>query len=481
MGDWPVRVLLIEDNPEDASLFQELLTEEKDFVFIVEWVDSLRKGLDRLSRPGIDVVISDLTLPDSRGLDTFLAIHGGAKSVPVVLLTGLSDSEIAIEAMRKGAQDYVEKGCVNGRALSRIIRYAIERHRGKEVLRKQAQIIDEIHDAVVCTDLAGVITSWNKGAERLFGFWAEEVIGQHVSMLHPEGSAEFVEHEIIGVLKQKGIHAMETRMRKKSGEEFYAHLSLGLLKDGGGSATGMAGYALDISDRKRAERLKDEFVSIVSHELRGPMLIIRESVSQMADGLAGTVNDRQKEFLNMNISAIDRLSRLIDDLLDISKIEAGRIVLNPRDFDVTGLAHEVRVLFNAESGKRGLFVTVVPPEREIKVHADRDRIFQVFENLVRNAFKFTEKGGVTISAVEKDDAVHLAVSDTGRGIAGEYLGRVFEKFGQFADPVVSSEKGTGLGLAICRAIVEAHGGRIWAESEPCKGTTIRFTLLKAAR
>lgn len=478
MSSRGIRVLLIEDEKEIAEFYSEVLREERDFTFQVECAETLGRGLALLEKGNIDVVLSDLTLSDSRGIGTFLKIREKHYKVPVVLLTGLADGVIALDAVRKGAQDYLIKGEVDGKILSRVLRYAIERHRIQEELRRQAQIIEQIHDAVICADLEGFITSWNGGAEKLFGYSEEEALRKPVSLLHPEDQRAFLEGSIISSLKQKGAHALEVCMRKKSGEIFHAHLSLSILKNAAGFAVGMAGYAVDISDRKKAEKLKDEFVGIVSHELRGPLSVIRESVSQILDGLHGAVNERQTKALTMNLNSIDRLGRIVDDLLDIAKIEAGKIEAKKEEIDLVPLVYELAEHFSPRLARKSLEIKVSISDPSVKVAVDRDKLIQVFSNLIGNAAKFSGGGAVTVSVCDRGGEVLCSVADTGPGIAEKDLTKVFEKFQRVANTSDHGEKGTGLGLAICKGIVEAHEGKIWAESRPNEGSKFIFSLPK---
>ena len=232
------------------------------------------------------------------------------------------------------------------------------------------------------------------------------------------------------------------------------------------------------NELQKLDQLKSNFVSTVSHELRTPLTVTREAISQVLDGICGEINKEQKQFLFMSIEGIDRLSRLIEDLLDISKIEAHKIELKRELIDIVSLAKQVSSSFASAIQSKGLEIKHNFPEDKIELYVDQDRILQVFVNLMSNALKFTPAGHIEISVVDNDNAVECTVSDTGIGISDEDLPRVFGKFKQFGADFESAEKGTGLGLTISKGIIELHRGHIWAESQSGRGTKICFTLPK---
>jgi PAS domain S-box-containing protein len=234
----------------------------------------------------------------------------------------------------------------------------------------------------------------------------------------------------------------------------------------------------DISARKKAEQLKDDLVSTVSHELRTPLTTIREAVSQMLDGLLGDTTSEQREFLSMCLQDVDRLMRIINDLLDISKIEAKRVELHKHMVDIVELIQQVHNIFTPRFREKQLEGKVSFSHAHIEVYADRDKLIQVLTNLIGNALKFTNQGSIEISAVDKGDKVECSVLDSGIGIAPGDLAKVFEKFKQVGRVYGPGEKGTGLGLAIAKGIVDLHKGNIWVESRENQGTKFIFTLPK---
>ena len=230
---------------------------------------------------------------------------------------------------------------------------------------------------------------------------------------------------------------------------------------------------------EQINHLKNEFISMVSHELRTPLTTIKGFVSIVLNEETGPLNDQQQHFLETSDRAIDRLTLLVSDLLDISRIEAGQIKMQLRPISVREVIERLSTSFAPQLKAQSLFLNVEIGEHLPRVMADPDRIAQVLDNLLTNALKFTTKGGITISTADKGDFVMISVKDTGSGIPKAEQDRIFEKFYQVKVGNAWPSKGTGLGLAIVRSIIESHRGKVWVESEPGKGADFRFLLPRA--
>lgn len=227
---------------------------------------------------------------------------------------------------------------------------------------------------------------------------------------------------------------------------------------------------------KDLDELKTQFLSTVSHELRTPLTITKEGINLILDKIPGNINKKQEEVLVMAKNNIDRLSRIINDLLDISKIEAGKVELKKEVVNLCAIIKDVVAFFKPAAFKKGIDIKSSLPKENIDILADADKITQVFTNLVGNALKFTNKGSIAISAKSKTDMIECCVSDTGVGVSEEGLLRMFDKFQQIGSTAVNKEKGTGLGLSIANSIIELYDGSIWAESKPGEGTKVVFVL-----
>ena len=229
-------------------------------------------------------------------------------------------------------------------------------------------------------------------------------------------------------------------------------------------------------ERKRLEKLKDEFVSTVSHEMRTPLSITKEGISLVLDRIPGEINEEQEKILHTARGNIDRLARIINELLDISKLEAGRMHLKRVKIGLPGLVRQITDVFAPRASAKGLRLQADLPEAGLEVYADPDKVLQVLTNLMDNALKFTEKGSVTLSACRVGEEVECCVSDTGIGISREDLPKIFSKFEQFGRVSGAGDQGTGLGLAIAKQLVELHHGVLRVESQRNQGTRFIFTL-----
>jgi signal transduction histidine kinase len=224
--------------------------------------------------------------------------------------------------------------------------------------------------------------------------------------------------------------------------------------------------------------MKSDIVSNVSHELRSTLTAIKGSVHNILDGITGALNEKQSRYLGRIKSNADRLSRLITDLLDLSKIEAGKIDLRPAYLSISALAREVAEVLRTVAAEKLISLEVVSPEGQADVWADRDKVVQILMNLVGNALKFTPSSGRVTIVIDHPDAewVRCSVADSGPGIPANEAAKIFDKFYQVEQANKQKAKGTGLGLAISKALVEMHGGRIWIESQIDEGSCFSFTL-----
>jgi signal transduction histidine kinase len=255
-----------------------------------------------------------------------------------------------------------------------------------------------------------------------------------------------------------------------------------------GKFYGRGWYFRDITGQKRmdAERrrvavLKDlaeaksRFASMVSHELRSPLAVLKEALNIMLEGFTGEINSEQKNILEIAKGNTDRLGRLINNVLDFQKMEAGKMEFDLRKHDINKVIREIHTTMSLLSKRGNLDLRIELEEGLPGIKIDRDKIIQVLMNLLGNAIKNTASGSVTLSAQKEKDVVHIQVRDTGKGIPAESLSRIFMPF-ERVDRSSGQEAGTGLGLAISKEIILAHHGQIWVESEVGKGSTFHFTL-----
>ncbi|HLD44099.1 MAG TPA: PAS domain-containing sensor histidine kinase, partial [bacterium] len=241
--------------------------------------------------------------------------------------------------------------------------------------------------------------------------------------------------------------------------------------------------AVNIDDVKRAEEaikqtadIKSKFISMASHELRTPLTTIQESVSVVLDGIAGDINDKQTHMLTITKKNIQRLSRLVDDILDFQKLQSGKMPFELKECDIDQLLLEVCRPLEKTANQNKLYLKYSFSKNLPLVLCDPDRIVQVVTNLVNNALKFVNRGGVMIETRQGTGFVQITVSDTGSGIKKEDMPKLFQTFEQLRTSDSAVTKGTGLGLVICKEIIQGHQGKIWIESEYGRGTSVHFTL-----
>jgi PAS domain S-box-containing protein len=358
-----------------------------------------------------------------------------------------------------------------------------ERRRGEEASAYLAAIVESSDDAIISTDLQGNIKSWNKGAERVFGYTAAETIGKPVTMLHPPERWN-EEPRILELIRMGDrIDHYETIRRRKDGIDIDISLTVSPILNHVGDVIGASKTSRDITWRKRAEeereqlltserdsrseaeeanRLKDEFLATISHELRSPLNAILGWARLLREpDMRWDQMERALETIERNAQA---QARLIEDLLDVSRIVSGKLSIQMRPVTLNSTIQSAVADLRLAAESKGIDLRLTEDE-EIKLIGDADRLQQVVWNLLSNAIKFTPEGGrVEVGLKRGGERAELRVSDTGRGISPEFLPHVFDRFRQATRADARSRAGLGLGLAIVRHIVEAHGGNVTAES-----------------
>ena len=327
------------------------------------------------------------------------------------------------------------------------------------------RIVDAAKDGIVTTDGGGLITSANPAAAALFGHAAAALAGRPVAVILPG-------LQLAGTSAARAAGA-ELEGARQDGSRFPVELSVSAVTTDGGRA--FVVIVRDVTERKAVERMKDEFVATVSHELRTPLTALRGHVELVLEGEAGPVTDLQRRFLQIATHSADRLGALISDLLDVAKIEAGRVQLRKGLVDLVAVLREVSATFRVDAERHGLAFRedLVPLPGVV---GDRDRLIQVFGNLISNAIKYTPAGEVGVAVRPVYGAVEVVVHDTGVGMSPEEQRQLFTKFFRSRDRAGPDPGGTGLGLVIVKGIVEGHGGTLSVESERGAGSRFRVVL-----
>ncbi len=354
--------------------------------------------------------------------------------------------------------------------------------------REYATMIQTSMDGFFISDTQGRILDVNDSYCRLIGSSREELLAMSIFDVEAaEKPQETAAH--MKKICAAGSGRFETRHRCKNGTIVDIEVSVNYRKD---PQERFFVFLRDITERKRNEeylmlankelvkldRLKTDFVTTISHELRTPMGVMREGVSQVAEGMHGVVNAEQKRYLGKSLQHIDRLTKIVNSILELSALEAGKIGIKKEAVDIVAIAKEMIGIFKAPAQNKGLEIRSNFEKEKIELHADREKIAQVLLNLIDNGIKFTEKGCLEVKIADTSDAIEFVVSDTGVGMSDEDIPKAMDGFQQFQRVYGPGEKGVGAGLAIAREIIRLHGGRIWVESEPGKGTRVNFSLPK---
>ena len=371
-----------------------------------------------------------------------------------------------------------------------VFRDITARRQAEEASLRLAAIVESSDDAILSKSLDGVVTSWNVGAERLFGYRAEEMIGQPILRLLPEDRHE-EEYAILERLRRgERVNPFETVRRAKDGRLLDMSITVSPLRDARGRIIGASKIARDITERKRAEealrrakeaaeaadRTKSEFLSTMSHELRTPLHVILGYTDMLLDGAVGDLPSQQMEL----VRRIERNARVLSDLihmvLDLNRLEVGGPPVDVRSVQAAVLLSEVQAELQGLCDQSGLACTWRVAPGLPPFHTDPGKLKVVLKNLVSNAVKFTEEGSITVAAEERQGGIEFSVTDTGIGIPAEAQAYIFEPFRQVDGATARASGGSGLGLHIVQRLLEILGGRIRVESVVGHGSTFRVWL-----
>ncbi len=316
----------------------------------------------------------------------------------------------------------------------------------------------------------------NTAFSSMLGYEVEELRGADFSLItHPDDLADLAELDQ-AVHSGRDEISREQRCMRKDGTLMWGALTVSVLRDAAGEPHFAIGMLQDVTRRREAERVKDEFVSVVGHELRTPLTSIRGSLGLLEGGVLTDLPEEASHMLTTAVSNTDRLVRLINDILDIERIDAGHGDIQLGPVSASDLVQQSVDVIQASAQEVGVAIGV-RCEGDLTVAADSDRIIQVLTNLLGNAIKFSKQGGAIAVSVRPDHGrARFTVQDEGRGIPQDRLASIFDRFSQIDASDAREKGGTGLGLAIARGIIERHGGRIWAESVEEAGSTFSFTL-----
>ncbi|MGG6238365.1 response regulator [Nodosilinea sp. AN01ver1] len=477
----PIRVLLIEDNPGDRRLLQELLRETISVHIQLHHADSLSQGIQQLKETPFDIVLLDLFLPDSQGFATFEQLHQQERNVPIVVTTGLNDETLALNAVQAGAQDYLVKGQITGELLVRSIRYAIERKRAEQKIREQAALLDIATDAILVRDVQNQILFWNKGAERLYGWTSAEALGQKTTDLlytlddldrvQPAQQQLMLENEWQGELNQV----------TKTGQKIMVESRWSLVRDDDDQPQFILIVSTDITAKKqleaqffRAQRMESigTLASGIAHDLNNILTPVL-TTAQLLQMKPSNLDERSLHMLQVLETNARRGAEIIKQVLSFARGAEG----NDTVLQVGHLIREIQQIIR-ETFPKSIELEVDVPGELWTISGNPTQIHQVLMNLCVNARDAMPQGGkleITAENLTLDENyvrtnldarvgkyIAITVADTGCGIAPELLDRIFEPF--FTSKDIGS--GTGLGLSTALGIIKSHRGFITVMSSP---------------
>lgn len=355
-----------------------------------------------------------------------------------------------------------------GVLLTAAIRDMTERKRAEEARALLATVVESSDDAIFAKTIDGTILSWNRGAERMYGYTAEEAIGMAVAELAPPDRKSETEDLLAAIVRGERVEQYETVRVRRDGTLRNVSLTLSPTRDPGGRVVGSSTIARDITERKRMEAARDQFIANAAHELRTPLA----TLAGLGEILADHLHEMSQEQVHQSLAALrrqgERANALVANLLDLSQLEGGRVRFSLAAVDVAAAAPRA---LDAAPAPPGTTVTISVPDG-LSVWVDPVRFDQVLTNLLTNAYRY---GGpqVAITAARVGDTVEVAVSDDGSGVPADLMSRLFEPFARGSN--AEAQGGSGIGLALCRRLVEAFGGDIRYESaSPGARFTIRF-------
>lgn len=478
MDQKKTKILLVEDDEAYLLLLKEFIYQENlsQNNFSCDVATTFQEADEKLRESSYDLICSDLSLPDSDYGKTVESFIEKYTHIPLIVLTGLDDADVTKETLQYGAQDYLVKGDFNSTQFIKSINYAIERSRLLAKLEKAQEhqfrkVIQHIQDGIVILNKEREILFVNEAATEMFQDNKLQLLG---SKFHYETSE--------GFRQEIKLQKNETIDEERTVELFHSKVEWE-------RQDAILITCRDISDIKKAERLKaeitervkldeakDEFVSTVSHELRTPLTIVKGAISNLYDGVAGPLSEKQSRVVNIAKTNADRLAKLINDILDLSRLESSALELNFVEVNFVDLLNDFFRQIQLKEEIKNKTVNLEVDDKISIVELDVDLIFQVLHNLVDNALRYAAQN-INIKASLEENLIKVSVSDDGCGISKEKQNLIFRKFSQIDRPSGGAGyKGTGLGLAICKQIIEQHGGSIELDKDYDSGASFYFVI-----
>jgi PAS domain S-box-containing protein len=472
------RILVIDDEPRIRDACRMVL---QGMGMEVAVAANGEEGLAMIGARHYDIVLVDLMMPVLSGFEVLAHIREYHPDTVVVVITGYATLEHSIEAMKKGAFDFIPKPFTPDHlrvVVGKSLRYTRALQDISETKTRLRVMVDRLTDGVMACDLEGRVVLANPAFLQMVGYSDNGVAGRPVAEVVAEPAIRGMIDQALAMPTDSSTEMVEViHYDDRAGGERFHEVRCAPFRSRTGSTLGVIAVLHDITAIKNIERMKSEFVSMVSHEIRSPMNSLLMQLKVILDGLAGEVTDKQREILERASDKIRNLTLMVSELLDLARIESGQVD-NDREPVFIHLLLEEQVTFHrAAAAEKNILLQLEPLPPLPAVLANRRGLEEVFTNLITNAIKYSPVGSrVTVAAVQKDGAVAISVGDTGYGIPEEDLEAIFNRFYRVKDSNTRTIHGTGLGLAIVKGIVKAHGGTIEVTSTLGQGSTFTVTL-----
>lgn len=470
------RILVIDDEPRirDACI---LVLSDKGFD--VAAAPDGEQGLQMIKEKHYDIVLVDLMMPTISGFDVLSEVRSHHPDTVVIVITGYATLEHSIEAMKKGAFDFIPKPFTPDQlraVVEKSLRYTSALQDIADSKSRLGVMVNRLTDGVMTTDARKLIVQVNPAFLHMIGHQGEEVVGHHVNeVIHDETLLESID-QALNMSPDTFVEiTKEIQLNDNSAEKFFGARCApfrGRTNENIGTITVLH----DITALKKMDQMKSDFVSMVSHEVRSPMNSLLMQLKNISDGLAGPVTEKQQEILHRASEKILNLNNLVTELLDLSRIESGLISHEKEQVNMAQLLAGQKAFHTAYAEEKQITIHLNCPDDLPSILANRQNIEEVLANLITNGIKYSPAGGtITISATKEHEYLKFQVADTGFGMTSEDLEKIFTRFYRVKDSNTRQIQGTGLGLAIVKSIIESHHGKITVASEVGKGTT--FTVL----
>lgn len=469
-----LQILLIEDNPAHQELFTELLAMTEFADAVISVASRLQQGQTLLAEQHCDILFLDLSLPDSEIRQTQQQIPALSEHCPVIVLTSLDDQQTLMQIIQQGADDCLPKIELNEQLLSRSIQYSIDRWALKRRLLTQEyiqrDILNNMTDAVLYLNAQGKISNNNPAAEHIFGYSSAQLQQQDLRSLLPELSLQ----QLSQLHQQRQI--IDSVGRSHDQALLPVEISCSIARFDRNPTYTV--FVRDITERKRVEQLKNDFVSTVSHELRTPLTSIKGSLGLVLGGMTGTLPPETHAMLEIASHNCERLLHIINDILDVQKMETGKLTCDLKPLAVKPFIEQA-VADNMAYGRQHQveFQIQEAVNDTILINADEKRLMQAVSNLLSNAAKFSSiQSQVDIRTQVHHNRVRISVQDYGCGIPESFRPKLFQKFSQANSASDRQFGGSGLGLVITRNIIQQHLGQLDYQTRTGQGTLFYIDL-----